>query len=337
MEDRIKKHKIIEVRRKRKATTVEERPPTLPLSGQSGGKSDTSKAASGGKSAADQRTTQSRQQQPTPPATQQQQVPPRTQQQQQPIPPVTQQQPVPPATQQQQEQIETVREEERIELPKTKLITKEDIRKEHLYLMERDHWIYAMAFEKFAELHKKFMSPTDPEFENYIERHFEHFRTIYDRAERAEYGTITKKLAERLLNFAKSVKFKYNEEIGRFELFITDKNISHVELSSQLSYILGYDQDIKLFHGHVAKFSPELKGSISSLCIYLNHDTTESIIFGENYTNLLQVVAVEGESGSIQQKIFPNPLFHKIACRELDSLDFEIRGIDGRFIMFEHG
>uniref|UniRef100_A0A914I1F6 Uncharacterized protein n=1 Tax=Globodera rostochiensis TaxID=31243 RepID=A0A914I1F6_GLORO len=54
------------------------------------------------------------------------------------------------------------------------------------------------------------------------------------------------------------------------------------------------------------------------------------MIFGNTFANLLQVIAVEGKSGSVVEKDFQSPLFHKIIAREVDVLDVEIRTLTGR-------
>ncbi|KAL3082297.1 hypothetical protein niasHT_031470 [Heterodera trifolii] len=61
------------------------------------------------------------------------------------------------------------------------------------------------------------------------------------------------------------------------------------------------------------------------------------MIVGNTFANLLQVIAVEGKSGSVVEKDFQSPLFHKIIAREVDVLDVEIRTLTGREVPFEFG
>jgi hypothetical protein len=63
----------------------------------------------------------------------------------------------------------------------------------------------------------------------------------------------------------------------------------------------------------------------------------ESMIVGNTFSNLLQVIAVEGQVGQIVEKNFPSPLYHKIIAKDLDILDIEIKSLNGREVPFEFG
>jgi hypothetical protein len=61
------------------------------------------------------------------------------------------------------------------------------------------------------------------------------------------------------------------------------------------------------------------------------------MIVGNTFSNLLQVIAVEGQVGQIVEKNFPSPLYHKIIAKDLDILDIEIKSLNGREVPFEFG
>ena len=53
------------------------------------------------------------------------------------------------------------------------------------------------------------------------------------------------------------------------------------------------------------------------------------MIIGNKFSNLLQVIAVEGNVGQVVEKNFTAPLFHRIIAKELDVIDIEIRNLTG--------
>lgn len=68
-------------------------------------------------------------------------------------------------------------------------------------------------------------------------------------------------LETRLL-LAKSVKFEYQEDIGRFTLKFNDPRIKYIRLSEQLSYVLGFEVGALLYDGTIAKYACDLRGGI---------------------------------------------------------------------------
>ncbi|KAL3116895.1 hypothetical protein niasHT_002558 [Heterodera trifolii] len=128
----------------------------------------------------------------------------------------------------------------------------------------------------------------------------------------------------------KGFRFYFADELGRFTLRIFSDKISHITLTDQLAYVLGYEQQQEIHNEDQAKYAVDLACGVSHLCIYLNSGIIESMIFGNSFANLLQVIAVEGTSGSVVEKDFQSPLFHKIVAREVDVLDVEIRTLTGR-------
>jgi len=65
------------------------------------------------------------------------------------------------------------------------------------------------------------------------------------------------------------------------------------------------------------------------------------MIIGNKFSNLLQVIAVEGNVSQVVEKNFTAPLFHRIIAKELDVIDIEIRNLTGTlycvhsFILFQ--
>ncbi|KAL3085830.1 hypothetical protein niasHS_008126 [Heterodera schachtii] len=179
-----------------------------------------------------------------------------------------------------------------------------------------------------------------PEFNPsaHIQQNIAEFRELFEQEVYDEnYAVKTREEKEELIELVKGFRFYFTEQIGRFELKVFNGKISHITLTDQLAYVLGYEQEQEIRNEELAKYAVDLGGGVSHLCIYLNSGVIESMIVGNTFANLLQVIAVEGKSGSVVEKDFQSPLFHKIIAREVDVLDVEIRTLTGREVPFEFG
>uniref|UniRef100_A0A914HAJ6 Uncharacterized protein n=1 Tax=Globodera rostochiensis TaxID=31243 RepID=A0A914HAJ6_GLORO len=202
------------------------------------------------------------------------------------------------------------------------------------YLHEKDEYHFSNAVDKYR-IHHPELAWDLPEFNPsaQIQRNIAEFKGLFEREVYDEnYGSKTREEKEELIALVKGFRFYYMEDIGRFMLKIFDNKISHITLTDQLAYVLGYEQEQQILNEDLAKYSVDLGGGVSHLCIYLNSGIIESMIFGNTFANLLQVIAVEGKSGSVVEKDFQSPLFHKIIAREVDVLDVEIRTLTGRYV-----
>ncbi|KAL3108963.1 hypothetical protein niasHT_015990 [Heterodera trifolii] len=200
------------------------------------------------------------------------------------------------------------------------------------YLHEKDDYHFVNAVHKYMVRHPEL--PWDsPEFNPpaNIQQNIAEFREIFEREVFDEnYELKTREEKEELIELVKGFRFYFADELGRFTLRIFSDKISHITLTDQLAYVLGYEQQQEIHNEDQAKYAVDLAGGVSHLCIYLNSGIIESMIFGNSFANLLQVIAVEGTSGSVVEKDFQSPLFHKIVAREVDVLDVEIRTLTGR-------
>ncbi|KAL3093247.1 hypothetical protein niasHS_005142 [Heterodera schachtii] len=200
------------------------------------------------------------------------------------------------------------------------------------YLHEKDDYHFVNAVHKYIVRHPE--QPWDsPEFNPsaIIQQNIAEFREIFESEVFDEnYALKTREEKNELIELVKGFRFYFADELGRFTLRIFSDKISHITLTDQLAYVLGYEQQQEIHNEDQAKFAVDLAGGVSHLCIYLNSGIIESMIFGNTFANLLQVIAVEGTSGSVVEKDFQSPLFHKIVAREVDVLDVEIRTLTGR-------
>ncbi|KAL3112145.1 hypothetical protein niasHT_012114 [Heterodera trifolii] len=200
------------------------------------------------------------------------------------------------------------------------------------YLHEKDDYHFVNAVHKYMVRHPEL--PWDsPEFNPSanIQQNIAEFRQLFESEVFDEnYELKTREEKEELIELVKGFRFYFADELGRFTLRIFSDKISHITLTDQLAYVLGYEQQQEIHNEDQAKYAVDLAGGVSHLCIYLNSGIIESMIFGNSFANLLQVIAVEGTSGSVVEKDFQSPLFHKIVAREVDVLDVEIRTLTGR-------
>ncbi|KAL3078153.1 hypothetical protein niasHT_031322 [Heterodera trifolii] len=200
------------------------------------------------------------------------------------------------------------------------------------YLHEKDDYHFVNAVHKYIVRHPEL--PWDsPEFNPSanIQQNIAEFREIFESEVFDEnYELKTREEKNELIELVKGFRFYFADELGRFTLRIFSDKISHITLTDQLAYVLGYEQQQEIHNEDQAKYAVDLAGGVSHLCIYLNSGIIESMIFGNTFANLLQVIAVEGASGSVVEKDFQSPLFHKIVAREVDVLDVEIRTLTGR-------
>ncbi|KAL3075542.1 hypothetical protein niasHT_038259 [Heterodera trifolii] len=207
------------------------------------------------------------------------------------------------------------------------------------YLHETDDYHFVNAVHKYRVRHSE-LPWEAPDFNPsaHIQQNIGEFRELFEQEVYDEnYAVKTREEKEELIELVKGFRFYFTEQIGRFELKVFNSKISHITLTDQLAYVLGYEQEQEIRNEELAKYAVDLGGGVSHLCIYLNSGVIESMIVGNTFANLLQVIAVEGKSGSVVEKDFQSPLFHKIIAREVDVLDVEIRTLTGREVPFEFG
>jgi hypothetical protein len=119
-----------------------------------------------------------------------------------------------------------------------------------------------------------------------MEKHVDDFKAMFERMQfNEDYKNKTDDERKEILDVAKSIQFHYLDDIGRFKLKLRDPFISNLILSPQLCYTLGYETGQTIWDGQVAKFSVDLHGGVSHLCIYLNNGLIVSLL-GLNHCNV---------------------------------------------------
>ncbi|KAL3080636.1 hypothetical protein niasHS_012980 [Heterodera schachtii] len=92
-----------------------------------------------------------------------------------------------------------------------------------------------------------------------------------------------------------AAEFAYNEITQRFGIRM-GPGVMHVDLSKQLSYVLGFDHKTRIYKNQSTKYPPDLSGGVRQLYVYAPKLVEDSII-GDRMAPLLRVVNVSGTPG----------------------------------------
>jgi len=135
-----------------------------------------------------------------------------------------------------------------------------------------------------------------------------------------------------------SVEFQYHPKFDRFIVNLNDPDISHIELSEQLAYMLGFESRYNIHHNQMAKYKVDLRGGFSSFAVYAK-GLTANMIIGNSLSSLLRVVSISGATqGEYNEKIYDTPLFSKVLPKEVSEIEVEIQTMDNnRLVPFQHG
>jgi hypothetical protein len=111
-------------------------------------------------------------------------------------------------------------------------------------------------------------------------------------------------------------------------------------MSSQIGYLLGFENTEKIINEEVTKYSADLKGGIDSFGVYAK-GLTENIICGSELVSLLRVVTITGDHkfGDKIENIYNTPIFLKVLPKQINEIEIELRsmGGDGRLMPFQFG
>jgi hypothetical protein len=131
-------------------------------------------------------------------------------------------------------------------------------------------------------------------------------------------------------------KFKFEFEEGHW----LNSFVSHITLSPQLGYLLGFENPDIVMIGETAKYSADLKGGIDAFGVYAK-GLTENIICGGELVSLLRVVTLKGnpQFGDKLEEIYNPPMYLRVLPRQVSEIDIELRAMsmDGRLMPFHFG
>lgn len=112
--------------------------------------------------------------------------------------------------------------------------------------------------------------------------------------------------------------------------------IEHVEVSQQLSYVLGLEGVRLPPSGNYAAYAPDMLGGISSLYVYAP-GLIEPVMIGDTSAPLLRTVHVKGQPDENVEDIYAAIQYHKLLIKEVSEIKIEIRTPSGRLVPFEYG
>ncbi|KAL7080354.1 hypothetical protein ACQ4LE_000098 [Meloidogyne hapla] len=183
-------------------------------------------------------------------------------------------------------------------------------------------------------------SDDDTEIENNqtITVEEENFSNKSSRFSISKYEKKYKGGTKLLKSMIDSIEFQYNVDFGRFRLVFDHPNIIHISFSSQLGYVLGFENPHKVKHDEIAKYGCDLRGGFSSFAVYVK-GLTENMIIGNSLSSLLRVVSVAGSNpGEYNEKIYDTPIYARVLPREINEIEIELRTMDnGRLVPFSYG
>lgn len=132
------------------------------------------------------------------------------------------------------------------------------------------------------------------------------------------------------------VEFEYFKNIDRFRAIFNNDDITHISLSEQLAYVLGFENQSKIEKGEIGRYGVDMKGGYSSFAVYAN-GLTRNVILGNSLSSLLRIVAVDSMSGGVTERIFDQPMFVPVLPRSINEIEIEIRWMNGKYVFFEYG
>ncbi|KAL3067817.1 hypothetical protein niasHS_016783 [Heterodera schachtii] len=89
-------------------------------------------------------------------------------------------------------------------------------------------------------------------------------------------------------------QFIFDTNINRFALKFDSRYVKKVKISSQLSYILGFDKTEFVLGENDAKFMPDMNGGVSSFHVY-TPNLIEPMMIGDVTAPVLRIVTIRGK------------------------------------------
>ncbi|KAL3110710.1 hypothetical protein niasHT_010722 [Heterodera trifolii] len=134
------------------------------------------------------------------------------------------------------------------------------------------------------------------------------------------------------------VELQYHPNLDRFKAVFTHPRIEFISFSSQLGYVLGFENAQHVRNNEIAKYGSDLRGGFASFAVYAK-GLTENMIVGNSLSSLLRVVSVSGATpGEYTEKIYDSPLYARVLPKEVLEIEIELRTMtDGRLVPFSYG
>ncbi|KAL3115300.1 hypothetical protein niasHT_013770 [Heterodera trifolii] len=219
-----------------------------------------------------------------------------------------------------------------------------------------------IAREKRAETSKVPLRTSSDDNESYQQKLDEYFSNLYgpdlntlEEMIRSKLNDQIKKMAEEDRAILESTKemgmeawiqayrkvrfvcqFIFDTNINRFELKFDSRYVKKVNLSSQLSYILGFDKTEFVLGENEAKFMPDMNGGVSSFHVY-TPNLIEPMMIGDVTAPVLRIVTIRGKPDEMIEEQFLAIQYHRLLIKEVSELLIEIRTNSGSLMPFQYG
>lgn len=138
------------------------------------------------------------------------------------------------------------------------------------------------------------------------------------------------------MDLSQYISVKYDRSMQRFAFTLDNSNIESIIITDHLSYMLGFEKTLINTALTVAKYLPDLKGSIHTLYIYAP-GLVENTIVGDKTSPLLRIAKVRGKHGDLIAENFVNPQYYRLTGKTINSIRIEIRSNTGRLLKFNYG
>jgi len=140
---------------------------------------------------------------------------------------------------------------------------------------------------------------------------------------------------ERLEN--QKICFYFDKDIRKFYLVFLDKSIVKVQLSEQLSYMLGLENASSINAEGYAKYMPDISGGKRQLFVYAP-GLVEDTVIGNTTAPLLRVVNINTQNfGEVSESIYTSEYHCRLTTKQISQIRIEIREATGNLIDFHWG
>uniref|UniRef100_A0A914QQA9 Uncharacterized protein n=1 Tax=Panagrolaimus davidi TaxID=227884 RepID=A0A914QQA9_9BILA len=132
------------------------------------------------------------------------------------------------------------------------------------------------------------------------------------------------------------IKILWDQNDYRFKLEFKNPKIASVSISPKLAYVLGFKEQAIFISNKIARYAPDLNGGINQFCIY-SPQLAEPMVVGDAMTSLLRIVTIDSEPGKMKDQIYYNPIYNKVAARDISDIEIEIKTLTGEYVNFSYG
>ena len=129
--------------------------------------------------------------------------------------------------------------------------------------------------------------------------------------------------------------FLYDATIKRVKCKFLEEQVTYIELSPKLQYMLGFDRPGLYNEKELAKYNHDTRVGFYSLFVYCS--LVEPQIVGNVTAPLLRCVHIEGNYGDIIEKTYQSPHYVPVIAKEIDRIEIDIKDDNNQSVPFQFG